>query len=248
LVYNFDDRSFFGISSAFWSIAVEVQLYSLYPILLAMVARCGWRRSLIYIGALEIGLRTIASVVLVCTGKSLPLWFVGLPFIYWFSWSIGAAVADAHLSGRKVPFTNHSPTAWGAAAIISSFLKPLASFSFLFFAILTATAIAKLLSRRGRVVSFGLFSRPLRSAGLWSFSIYLLHQPLLALAPLVAAKLPLGANSQTLVVFVLCLCLWFPIMALSAVWYRVFEIPSIAFGKRIAVKTPDQLPRRCEHS
>ena len=232
LIHNFDERSLFGISPSFWSIAVEVQLYLLYPMLLAMVAWCGWRRSLMYIGTLEIGLRMVSSVALVSTGESVPLWFVGIPLIYWFSWSIGAVVADAYLLGRRIPFSNHSLLAWSTAAIISRFIKPLASFSFLFFALLTATAIAKLLNRKDRPIPFSSFSRPLRSIGLWSFSIYLLHQPLLALSPRIAAKLSFTGYSQTLLVFALCLCLWFPIVILSAIWYHVFEIPSIAFGKR----------------
>jgi len=198
---------------------------------------------LIYIGALEVGLRALSNVVLVSTGESPPLWFYGLPFIYWFSWSIGAAVADAYLSGRTLPFFNHSLLAWSAAAIGSAFLKPLASFSFLFFALLTATAIAKLLGRGSRPIPLGAFFTPLRSVGLWSYSIYLLHQPLLALAPRVAGKLSFFGHSQ-IVVFVLCLCLWFPIMALSAIWYRVFEVPSIAFGKRFTTNAPNRALQR----
>ena len=243
LVHNFDNRAFFGISPAFWSIAVEAQVYLLYPILLVLVARFGWRGSLICIGALEIGLRAFSNVAFVSTGEPLPLWFYGLPFIYWFSWSIGAAVADAYLSGRTLPFFNHSLLAWSAAAFGSSFLKPLASFSFLFFALLTATAIAKLLGRGSRPIPFGAFFTPLRSVGLWSYSIYLLHQPLLALAPRLAGKLSFFGHSQ-IVVFVLCLCLWFPIMALSAIWYRVFEVPSIAFGKRFTTNAPNRALQR----
>ena len=243
LVHNFDNHSFFGISPAFWSIAVEAQIYLLDPILVALVARFGWRRSLIYIGALEVGLRALSNVVLVSTGESPPLWFYGLPFIYWFSWSIGAAVADAYLSGRTLPFFNHSLLAWSAAAIGSAFLKPLASFSFLFFALLTATAIAKLLGRGSRPIPFGRFFAPLRRVGLWSYSIYLLHQPFLVLAPRVAGKLSFFGHPQ-IVVFVLCLCLWFPIMALSAIWYRIFEVPSIAFAKRFTTNAPNRALQR----
>src|SRR5438132_4877253 len=243
LVHNFDNHSFFGISPAFWSIAVEAQIYLLYPILVALVARFGWRRSLIYIGVLEVGLRALSNVVLVSTGESPPLWFYGLPFIYWFSWSIGAAVADAYLSGRTLPFFNHSLLAWSAAAIGSAFLKPLASFSFLFFALLTATAIAKLLGRGSRPVPFGRFFAPLRRVGLWSYSIYLLHQPFLVLAPRVATKLSFFGHPQ-IVVFVLCLCLWFPIMALSAIWYHIFEVPSIAFAKRVTTNAPNRALQR----
>ena len=234
LIHNFHRLSFFGINAAFWSIAVEAQLYLLYPLLLVLVSRLGWRRSLIYIAALEIGLRGISSLALIATGQYPPLWFDGLPFLYWFSWSIGAAVADAYLSGRRIPFANHSLMAWSGIAIGSSFVKPFASFSFLFFALLTATAIAKLLHRDRVLLRLPVFlSTPLRVVGVWSFSIYLLHEPFLRMSHSVAAKLSWLNYPQSLVVFVLCLSLWFPIVALSALWYRVFELPSITAGKRI---------------
>ena len=42
LIHNSDNSTFFGLSPAFWSIAV--QLYLLYPILVALVSRLGWNR------------------------------------------------------------------------------------------------------------------------------------------------------------------------------------------------------------
>jgi peptidoglycan/LPS O-acetylase OafA/YrhL len=68
LIHNLDNRTFYGLSPAFWSIAVEVQLYLLYPILVALVSRFGWNRSLMYIAALEITLRGICSVISIYHG------------------------------------------------------------------------------------------------------------------------------------------------------------------------------------
>jgi peptidoglycan/LPS O-acetylase OafA/YrhL len=231
LIQNFDNRTFYGISPAFWSIAVEVQLYLLYPILVTLVSRFGWNRSLIFIAALEIALRGICSVVLTTTG-TVPLWLTGLPFMYWFSWSVGAAVADAYVSRRPVPFANQSLLTWGGIALASTFVKPLASFSFLCFALLTVTAIAKLLRHERTWVRLpAFFSKNLQSLGVWSYSIYLLHQPFL----LVASQLPgkLHTPNYPLLVFLICICLWFPIVAFSGLWYRIFELPSMALGKRL---------------
>lgn len=244
LIHNYNDRSFFGINPAFWSIAVEAQLYLLYPVLLWLVARLGWGRSLVFIAALEICLRTIWSVVFVVTGEPLPISFTGLPFLYWYSWSIGALVAEAHLSGRTLPFTNHSLIAWSGVAIGSSFLKPLASFSFLFFALLTATLIAKLLQRdREPLVLPLFFSNSFRMIGLWSYSIYLLHQPFLDLVPRIAAKFSLPNYPQSLVFFTLSLCIWFPIVGLAVLWYRVIELPSIAISRQI-IMMPNSVWKR----
>lgn len=235
LIHNFDERFFFGISPAFWSIAVEAQLYLLYPLLLVLVAQLGWHRSLIYIAALEIGLRTISSVVFVTSGSPPPLQFQGLPFLYWYSWSLGAAVAETYLAGRSIALANHSLIAWSIVAFGSRFLKPFESFSFLFFSILTSVAIAKLLQHKHRLFLSPIFlPKVLSMVGVWSYSIYLLHQPLLDLAPRIATKLFSSAHPHPLVIFALCLCLWFPIVGLSALWYRRFEIPSIALSKQLA--------------
>jgi peptidoglycan/LPS O-acetylase OafA/YrhL len=232
LLHNLNSRTFFGFSPAFWSIAVEAQLYLLYPVLLALVSRFGWKRTLIYIAVLEIALRGVCSVLLVTKG-AVPLWLTGIPMMYWFSWSIGAAIAEAYVSGRSVPFANQSLVFWGGIALASTFAKPLASFSFLFFALMTATAIAKLLLRPERTPSFfpPFLSKYLQTVGLWSYSIYLLHQPFLMF---------LHLRLHPLVVFLICLGLWFPIVALSGLWYRAFELPSIALGKRLMRTHPDR--------
>jgi peptidoglycan/LPS O-acetylase OafA/YrhL len=231
LIHNFDNHTFYGLSPAFWSIAVEVQLYLLYPILVAVVSRVSWKQSLFYIAALEIALRGICSVVLMTTG-TVPLWLTGMPFMYWFSWSVGAAVADAYASRRPLPFANQSLLAWGGIAVASAFVKPFACFSFLFFAMLTVTAIAKLLRTEDIGVPFPAFlGRYLQGIGVCSYSIYLLHQPFLRVASPLTGLLHLP--SHPLLVFVICLCLWFLIVRLSGLWYRMFELPSMALGKRL---------------
>ena len=234
LLRNFDSRFYFGINPSFWSIAIEAQLYVLYPILLALVTRLGWRRSLGYIAVLELGLRLVLAIYFVIKGRMVSPPLGGLPLLYWYSWSICAAVAEAYVLGRPIPFSNHSVLAWSVIAIGSNFLKPFAPFSFLFFALLTATVIAKLL--RYQHLTFRLpvfFSRSFSIIGVWSYSIYLLHQPLLGLAPQVVAKFSLPDYLQELGTFALCLCFWFPIVELSALWYRVVELPSIALSKRV---------------
>ena len=238
LIHNYDPRFIFGINGSFWSIAVEAQLYLLYPVLLALVARLGWNRSLSYLAALEIGLRTLSSVILCSTDELLSLLFMGLPFSYWYTWSIGAAVADAYIRKRPIPFANHSLLVWSGLAVGSNFLKPLSQFSFLFFAILTATVIAKLLQREQVPIGSPSFiskslGKSLSTVGVWSYSIYLIHTPFLVVAPWIATKFASLHSPQPLVLFALCLCLWFPIIGLSALWYRAFELPSIALSRQI---------------
>ena len=238
LVQNLDDRSFFAINPSFWSIAVEAQLYLIYPVMLLLVKRIGWRKTLLFIGALEIGLRTVAGLTVFSTGD-LPLFrFLGMPFLYWFSWAIGAAIADAHLLGHPLPFANHSWRAWSVVAVASGFIKPIAPYSFLFFAVLTATVIVHLLQKDEAPARWPALRKWISNVGLWSFSIYLLHEPFLDLAPRLAAKFPLPHVSQHLEAFGIALLFWFPILGLSALSYRWIELPGIALGKRVSSLVP----------
>jgi peptidoglycan/LPS O-acetylase OafA/YrhL len=234
LIHNFDNRFFWAISPSLWSIAVEVQLYLLYPILLYLISRLGWYRTLSCVAALEIGLRLLASIVLMTTGQPLPLWFEGLPILYWYSWSIGAAIAESYVLRLPIPFANHSLMGWSIVAVFSTFVKAFDAFAFLFFSLLAATMIAKLLQNP---LTSSLFptslAKPLRTIGLWSYSIYLLHHPLIESISLIIPKLSLPADIQSWIVFVVCLGLGIPIVALSALWYHIFEIPSVAASKRI---------------
>jgi len=234
LIHNFDNRFFWGISPSLWSIAVEAQLYLLYPVLLHLISHLGWNRTLGYVASLEIGLRLLSSGVLMTTGQPLPLWFEGLPILYWYSWSIGAVIAESYVLGLPIPFANHSLMGWSIVAIFSTFVKAFDSFSFLLFSLLAATMIAKLLQKCPTSSLFPTsLAKPFRTIGLWSYSIYLLHHPFIKAISLISPKLSLPADVQSWILFVVCIGIGIPIFAFSALWHHIFEIPSIVASKRI---------------
>src|SRR5262249_41376112 len=85
-VPNFlDYRYFLGINGVFWSIAVEVQLYALYPLLLLIVRRVGWKGALILTAILELTLRGICGAFDISPYAPWTMFF-RLPFSFWFSW------------------------------------------------------------------------------------------------------------------------------------------------------------------
>jgi len=247
LIQNVDPYSFFAISSSFWSIAVEIQLYLIYPVLLMLVAKLGWRRALILIAGCEILIGGIQGTLNVTCGiggieelgrqqsSSHLFYFIAAsPLAYWFSWSLGAVIADAFLGNRALPLAKSSLSLWLVLAVGSNFIKPLAPFCFLLFAVLTATAISKLLSgaRPGiRIPDFCL--KHLRLTGIWSYSIYLLHQPLIGMGISIFVMICPFAGNYPLLQFAFCLVSWFAIMLIGGLWYRLFELPSIGCGKRV---------------
>lgn len=232
LLHNFDRRSLFGISPSFWSIAVEAQLYLIYPALLALVRSIGWHRALIVLGSLEVVMRGFVGVV------KVPQWFSGSPFIYWYSWAIGAALADAFAQKRALPFSSSSAATLFLLAICTSLVKPLAPFSFLFFAVFTATVIAKLLERDRALPLHHSLLTHLRVLGICSYSFYLLHHPLIMAVPYVLHKLKI-MPLHPLAVFIICICTYPVIVALSWLYYRNCELRCIGVGKLFLRKAPN---------
>jgi peptidoglycan/LPS O-acetylase OafA/YrhL len=54
LIHNYGTATVWGINPVFWSIAVEVQLYLIYPILIALVSRFGWSGAILITVVLEL--------------------------------------------------------------------------------------------------------------------------------------------------------------------------------------------------
>ena len=100
-VHNLHESGFFGINPSFWSVAVEIQLYAIYPLLVLLTIRLGWRKSLILAGFLEIFIRSASSAYGVFYETPLPRIITSSPFAYWFSWSLGAYLADCYLTGKR---------------------------------------------------------------------------------------------------------------------------------------------------
>ncbi|HTV63244.1 MAG TPA: acyltransferase [Verrucomicrobiae bacterium] len=248
LIHNFDPLSYQAISPSFWSIAIEVQLYLIYPLLLMLVARFGWRRTLILVATCEFLIRGIESLVIMKMGTDDldKMWQVSRvtylldasPFAYWFSWSLGASIADAFLNGRPLPLAKSSLAFWSALVFGSHCIKPLTPFFFTIVAVWTATAISKLLIQNRTIPVPSFCLSHLRLTGIWSYSIYLLHQSLIVMGLGALLVICPAAKNDALLRFGFCLVLWFAIMPIGNLWYRICELPSIACGKRIACPRP----------
>jgi peptidoglycan/LPS O-acetylase OafA/YrhL len=230
LVHNLDERTFLGINGAFWTIAIEAQLYLLYPVLLGLVNRLGWKRALIALGVVELLMRGIKGIFIISLRGDAPQWFAGAPLFYWYSWAIGAAIADAYVRQRDLPFRTWPAGILLSSAIATSYILPLFHFSFLLFAVLTAT----LLARRLTTVTPLPLPRPLvgylRLVGRLSYSLYLLQQPLL-IAVCIWIPLHFATPVHPLVMLALCIAAYPFILAVSWLSYRFCERPSIALGK-----------------
>ena len=233
LVHNFlDYRYFLGINGVFWSIAVEVQLYAIYPVLMWIVRRRGWSAALWVTGAFELSLRGICAIYDV--QPTAPwTWLFRLPFSFWFSWTLGALLADDMLHKRPVFLARCPLYIWPVLTVAGWFVKPMYVFMFPLAALATANVIAYFLTHSEARLSLPHFlSEQVRLAGIMSYSIYLLHQPFLELvSPLLKDYLP-GIQFPALVVYGVCMLSWQPILVPCWLLYRFGELPSIEYGRR----------------
>ena len=227
LFHNATEHLYFGVNGSFWSIVVEVQLYLIYPILLLIAKRFGWGKALLFTGIVEISLRLLGSFYY------LPN-FVGggSPFYYWFSWSIGAKLADDYLNKRPFSFIVGCPAwIWIFLAVLAHFFHPLAAFSFVFASLATMKVIAICITPGFHMQIPRMLGGFLQKAGIISYSIYLLHQPFLYSFAQTLTFTSSKYRIHTLLIFLCSLTFSGLIVFGSWVFYRCVEKPSIGFGK-----------------
>jgi len=101
MLHNLDARTTYSINSAFWTLAIEEQLYLAYFLLLFLRIRYGWARTLLVCAA--------ARVVWLVLGRGLA-YFAGVEIpvseaaaTSWFIWALGALSVEAALGVVLLP-------------------------------------------------------------------------------------------------------------------------------------------------
>lgn len=191
MLHNLDLRTTYTINGAFWTLAIEEQLYLAYFLLLFLRIRFGWTKTLV--------LCFSARVVWLIVGRALSASFgIHIPVTEaaatnWFIWALGALSVEAALGLIKLPRWCFKLSAAGVAlgcAMGLAQLLPLVDQSGwvhdvgwlimhpawgVGFFILVNYAVAA--EQRWRVKSLKVprFIPALASVGLISYSLYLTH-------------------------------------------------------------------------
>jgi peptidoglycan/LPS O-acetylase OafA/YrhL len=170
----------------FWSLGVEEQFYLIWPVLILLVARGAHARRRVLIALIAIVVASLAANLIV-TDAAANWAFYSLPTRAW-QLGLGGLLAAGSLALARVPGPIVGVVGWlglGAIALAaftfdSSFAYPGAA------ALLPSLGTVALLAGGSRRLGPGrlLSVRPLRFLGRISYSLYLVHWPILVLAPL----------------------------------------------------------------
>jgi peptidoglycan/LPS O-acetylase OafA/YrhL len=223
-------------NGAFWSIAVEAQLYIVFPLLLVMLRRAS---AIAMVTAVTILVSTVGVLAPHVSAVHL---LIRLTPQFAALFALGLASAGILRAGQRV---QRLPWQWFSLAALAPVLVALVVKGSVWFqneqywvdlALGPAIAcfLAAVATGRARSVQWLLDTWPVRRLGSFSYSLYLIHAPIVVaislkvVGPHVHGGLPR---------FFLTLALALPISLIAARWFAaVFEIPFIRYRSWAALR------------
>jgi peptidoglycan/LPS O-acetylase OafA/YrhL len=200
-----------------WSIGLEWQLYLLFPLMVSAFRRAG--------AAVTIGTTLLIAVAIRATYRQLPLPLGAVlhdgPFSYLEIFAVGMAAAALAVHGRKL-----LPN-WvlGFIVLVGLAIVRLGTGNGLVHDLATTAAffaVLQLALDPEGFVARALNSPWLARIGVFSYSIYLVHAPLLHLSWFTLLRLGLGDDLNFVLLVVVCL----PIIVVGSYYFHcVFERP-----------------------
>jgi peptidoglycan/LPS O-acetylase OafA/YrhL len=201
----------FGSNGALWTLSLEVQFYLVYPLLIALRRRIGMTAVLV-----SVGIVNVASAF-VFEGHEIILFAS-----YWFSWTLGAWIAEAKAAPDAVKLPKGSWKLLGAAVVAA--LSGCAAFQ-----------VAQYLAFQLWAVAFALYlyqvlDKPMRNSlpargfswlGEFSFSLYIVHIPILIFLESLVYRSELQTAIWPSFLFMIV-----PV-AVGIVFYRLVERPAM---------------------
>ncbi len=226
LVHNLQDGWIFRINAPLWSVATEYQIYFLLPLVFLPL----WRRlSFAWATAIAIGLGVAPALVTTSSPILASPWFVSLFVMGMAASRINFSIEERADRWRRFPWgectlalsialTSLCLTSWRVERpwMVSELLVGAST------TCLLVTCTRSKIDGRGAALRLvHVFeSKPLLLLGAFSYSLYLVHQPVLSL---IAGSIHFNSLKTQLVV---CLLAGLPCcLATAYVFHRIFERP-----------------------
>jgi peptidoglycan/LPS O-acetylase OafA/YrhL len=237
LIQNFSTTTFWGINGPFWSVAVEMQLYLLYPVLLAIKRRAGWRGCFLLAGSLGILWRIFAVTKWGWPDHTVSPAMTS-PLMTWADWMVGAWIAECYGANRRAfPSSRVLSPLMLIGFLASTLYRPLMAFGFSLAALSSAVWLDQMLHREALTTARVGLPAFLKKGAVWigliSYSVYLWHEPILIhwhsfITHHVNGKLTGGS--------LVLLALGIPILLATIVAYlsyRLIEKSGIQLGRKL---------------
>ncbi len=177
LVHNFTDSMFFTLNGSFWSLALEAQLYLLYPAFLFFRKRMGVRKAFWGLVAFSILCNVIGQVL-----------HIGYSFAYswsimqfWFIWAGGAYLAECSFKGEQVFFKGRGlySILFFGLAMGSKYFEVTSSYQVLFVTFGWFAFFEWIINTKW-IFEKGIITNVFTLIGTCSYSIYLIHESFLS--------------------------------------------------------------------
>jgi peptidoglycan/LPS O-acetylase OafA/YrhL len=191
MLHNLDLHTTYTINGAFWTLAIEEQLYLAYFLLLLLRIRYGWTRTLMLCFSARVVWLIMGHVLSASPGIHIPV--TEAAATNWFIWALGALSVEAALGVTKLPAwcfkLRMAAVALGCAMALAQFLPLLDQTGWIHdigwlmmhpawgvgFFILVNYAVGAEQRWRQRSSQVPRLIPALASVGLISYSLYLTH-------------------------------------------------------------------------
>jgi peptidoglycan/LPS O-acetylase OafA/YrhL len=215
----------YGSNGALWTLSLEVQFYAIYPLLFALRRRIGMTSVL-----------AIVAVINVVSAYVLERHDIQFFTSYWFSWTLGAWIADARASSTSGPSQTRS-SLWLYVLAAGFIVLGCVAFhfgqygAFQLWALGFAFYLYKALERPNgaRRATFGM--RLLSRFGDFSFSLYLIHLPIFVLLSSLLFRSSLQMSIWPSFGYMLVA------VPVAYVFYRLVELPAMKWSASFKPKT-----------
>jgi peptidoglycan/LPS O-acetylase OafA/YrhL len=211
---------------AFWSIAIEAQLYLVFPLLLLMVRRLN---AVVMVAAVSFVVVTFGVLAPhTALANSLVIRYTPDLAVLFAIWIMAAGVLAASHRRRRWPWHWFALAAAGPVLAVIARAGPVWTIDHIFWIDLAlgpaiACLLAAVATDRPRPLVRLLDTRPLRSLGSFSYSLYLTHAPIVIA---VYYGLVVGRVRQGVPIFLVLFVIVVPVTILFArLFAAVFEIP-----------------------
>ncbi|CAE6711619.1 hypothetical protein R75461_01083 [Paraburkholderia nemoris] len=205
----------FGSNGALWTLSLEVQFYAIYPLLFALRRRLGMTSVL-----------AIVAVINVVSAYVLERHDLQFFTSYWFSWTLGAWIADA--KARSTPEARSSVWLYVLAAAFIALGCAAFHFgqygAFQLWAVGFAFYLYKALERPNADKADTPGVRLLSRFGDFSFSLYLIHLPIFVLLSSILFRSSLQMSIWPSFGYMLVA------VPVAYVFYRLVELPAMKWS------------------